>query len=195
MQGIQALLIEQNDFFRQELNSMKDEIKGELRAEFHSEISNERAAREELENKVKELTDKLQGLATTSVKAPTFSDRSRSWGPQARAQLDHREELIKRTIVVGGFPRDTPRDTIVKKITEISKDVKDIEDKAYTLTKRATIGFLRFTSASARAAYLKQIRDETRPSFQGKQLNIGPQRNAADRQRARPLTKVLHMLV
>ena len=194
MQGIRALLMEQNKFFQKELSSMKEEISGELRAEFRSEISKERAAREELENRVKDLTDKFE-VMTTSAKAPTFPDRSRSWGPQTRVQDDHREELIKRTIVVGGFPRDTPRDSIVKKMTEITKDVEDIEEKAYTLSKRATLGFLRFTSASARAAYLKQIRDEPRPSFNEKQLFIGPERNAADRQRARPLSKVVNLLV
>ena len=175
----------QQQWFVGQLGTMRTEIKNELR--------------EELKADIKMINDKVdfflanQGKGKGKGFAPSV-DRSGSWGPQSQNEVDKREELISRTVIYGGVPKDTKREVIEKKVEELIEGVDGIEGKPYTLSIRATIGFLRFSSKELKTDYLKSIRGKEKPSFGDKQLFIGPERSSADRRKARPLTKVKFML-
>ena len=196
MSGIKSLFEDQKRWIETKFDRFKDSVKSEVREEFEAALSQEREARILLENQVKELTIKVSNVDLEAVQRNrNFPALSRSWAPPSGKETDEREEKIKRTVVVGGFPQDTKRDSITTKMSEIIADAKGVQEKPYTLNKRATIGFVRFDSVESKSAFLQGIREKKdRPKYGPNSLFIGPERSTADRQKARPLTKIKNML-
>ena len=96
MAGMKALFSEQKLWMERQFTNMKAEVKEELRGEFMSEMTAERKARAELEDKVKVLTSKLDAFIEadgSGSRSQGAKLRSSSWSP-----LD-----TEYTACVGGF--------------------------------------------------------------------------------------------
>ena len=125
MGGIKSLFEEQKLWINDKLDNFKQTVKTEMREEFEAAMSQEREARILLENRVKELTQTVESAAQKSIPGNrAFPAASRRWAPPGLKETNKREELTKRTVVVGNFPRDTKREVIVGKIDAIIKNAK-----------------------------------------------------------------------
>ena len=82
----------------------------------------------------------------------------------------HADEKFSRTAVIGGFPRDTDRNEIIKFInTNIVKETDPNIDELFAY-KFGSIGFVRFQTTSQMWDFITKQNDKPKPKFDGKEV-------------------------
>ena len=149
----------------------------------------------DLGGKIEKMDAEIASMKARMDKPPPSPPGLGRWGPPPPGRPDAREEKSRRTVVVTGFPRDTRRVDIVAKLREVLSEVTEqLDGEPYTLNKRASLGFARFRNETDRREFLAKAREADRPTYEDKDLHVGPERPLADRLRARPLSAVARTL-
>ena len=107
----------------------------------------------------------------------------------------HIDEKFSRTVVIGGFPRDTDRKDIIKFInTNIVKETDPSIDELFAY-KFGSIGFVRFRTTSQMWDFIKKQNDKPKPKFDGKEVWCAVSKSPSERKKGRTLSRYKRVFI
>ena len=188
MAGIEALFMEQNEWFDRKLSNLKQEVKQELRAEFADELAEERRARTQLESTVRNLSEKIESSLGTDGMASqqrNSSYRSTSWSPLGANESSY-------IACVGGF-KPYSHATDVKKF--VQQSVPEITDtQIFVKDRRVNKCYIRFHSPDARLAFLKSRAEKLGFEKDGQKIWVDREKTKAERKKGKNVGKLYKVL-
>ena len=104
------------------------------------------------------------------------------------------DEKFSRTLVVGGFERDTPNKVIVDYMTDnILKNAQHVEESfAYNI---GSVGFVRFRTRDAMFVFLNAFNSKDKPVFNNRPLWITTSKTPEERTKSKHLSKFKKVLI
>ena len=104
------------------------------------------------------------------------------------------EEKFSRTIVVGGFERDTPKRDVVEFMNkEILNNVGGVDEAfAYNF---GSVGFVRFLERDDMFKFIKEFSTKDKPLFQGRPLWVTTSKTPEERTKSKHLSKFKKVLI
>jgi uncharacterized coiled-coil protein SlyX len=104
------------------------------------------------------------------------------------------DEKFCRTVVIGGFGQDTPKDEILEFLNaNVLKDVAGI-DEAYAYNY-GSVGFVRFESKDGMYNFLKSAGQKPKAKINGKEIWISVSKTPEERLKAKSLGKLKRVLI
>ena len=194
------------------IGSMKTEVaQANFQAGVAQAIAEEAIEKvEHLETKVMEQLETLENRIPTALSVQAMIDKTLSemkddWpklcvpAPDLTKTHFHRapapnEGKFSRTVVIGGFERDTPKDIIVEFMNKnILNNVPNIEEAfAYNF---GSIGFVKFQHREAMFKFMKDVSNKEKPTVNGKQIWITTSKTPEERKKAKHLSKFKKVLI
>ena len=104
------------------------------------------------------------------------------------------EEKFSRTLVVGGFERDTPKREVVEFMNKsILKNVGGVDEAfAYNF---GSVGFVRFLDRDDMFTFIKEFSTKDKPTFQGKAIWVTTSKTPDERTKSEHLSKFKKVLI
>ena len=98
-------------------------------------------------------------------------------------------DRFARTVVVGGFDHDTPKEEVVQFMNNrVLKNVKGTEETyAYNF---GSVGFVRFVSREHMLQFIKDMESKPKPSIDGKTMWISTSKSPEERLKTKNVSKL-----
>ena len=145
-----------------------------------SDIQRSMITMKEVQKMIADAISKNQSGSFSPSTLPNYSSSDKS------RLTPEKTEQLSRTIVVGGFEQDSMKKDVETKVNQLVSSVGGVEDVyAY---RRGSLGFVRFTEASAMWKFLKEFNSmDNKPYHNGRKIWAAVSRSPQDRKKGRTL--------